>query len=42
MESLKEIESPNAEKFPMLVKELKIFKVNGKGSLTFRIFWMHF
>jgi len=32
MESLKEIESPNADKFQTLVKELKIFEANGIRS----------
>jgi len=38
MESLKEIESPNTDKFQTLVKELKIFKANGKGSSNFQYF----
>ena len=38
MESLKEIESPNANKFQTLVKELKIFKANGKRSSNLQNF----
>ena len=39
MESLKEIESPNVDKFQTLVKELKIFKANGKLSSNFQNFF---
>ena len=42
MESFKEIESPNSDKFQTLVKELKIFKANWKINSNFQYFWMYF